>query len=200
MRFFTISSLFFCLFFSFFAQAKEGQESLDFTKVLVTTGVLVESEDDPRPSQSYGVKYYTDLAPRLGYKLGLNFSSEVGFFNHQLEIRSSHQPYQFLGGIGLGQRIGIKNKDNTRFDNGSEAFLEVYTGSHIKLHSDLFLEIKVGANVGKSLTPNFSILGTKKVGEHFQIGGFFETRSSKSLLDINKEDRRYMTGGIVIGF
>ena len=139
--------LFLIVLCSFSSWGKEEVDSLEFSKVLITTGVLIEGDLEDQSSQSYGVRYYTDLAPRLGYKLGLNFSPTVGFFNHQLEIRSSHQPYQFLGGIGLGQRIGIKNRDNTRFDNGSEAFIEVYTGSHIKLHSNLFLEIKIGTKI-----------------------------------------------------
>lgn len=166
----------------------------------IYTGFLGENSKEENIDAAYGLGVNGDLFSFLGYDMRLLGSSSVLLLNN--EVRFKTQPGSTRGVliVGMGNRIGLKNKDLDRLNKGADSYTYGGFGVEMKPGNKWKFVLDLTANFNQHFSPTVGVSAQKRLGQDYWLGLFTEFGSSRSAIDDNKEDRRYFTGGLKFSF
>lgn len=196
------------------SESQDGQNSIDSNEnssnseslELETTpylhlygGFLTENERFDKVDSAYGIGISGDLLTFLGYNMRLLGSSGAMFL--QSEARFKTQPARTRGHfiIGLGNRIGLQNKELDRMNKGVDSFTYAGFGLEMNPHHKFRFGLDLTSNVGRKFGANIGVSAQKRLGDDYWLGVFGEYGSSRSMVD-EESDRRFFTGGVKFSF
>lgn len=164
-------------------------------------GFLTENEKEDRVDAAYGLGVTGDLMRFLGYNMRLLGSEGALFLNGEVRFKTA-PGHKFRGHVifGLADRIGLQNRDLDRLNKGVDSYtyggfgLEVHPSNRYRFGLDLT------TNFNQHLTPNVGVYAQKRLGDDYWLGLYGEYNSTRSAVDSNEKDRRYLTGGIKFSF
>ena len=167
----------------------------------VYLGFLGENAKDENIDSAYGIGVNGDLFSFLGYDMRLLGSSSVILLNNEVRFKTS--PEHASRGVlivGMGNRVGLKNKDLDRLNKGLDSY--TYGGFGIEMKPGLKWKfgLDLTANFNQHWSPTIGVSAQKRLGEDYWLGLYTEFGSSRATVDDNSADRRYFTGGLKFSF
>jgi hypothetical protein len=177
------------------------EESINSPYIHLFGGFLTENEKYEQIDGAYGIGVTGDLFRFLGYNIRLLGSQGVMFMQNEVRFKTSPD-YKTRGHLilGMGNRLGLQNKDLDRLNKGVDSFNYVGFGLEMNPHSRYRFGLDLTGNLGAKFAPNFGAYAQKRLGEDYWLGVYAEFNSSRSSVDDNEEDRRFFTGGLKFSF
>lgn len=166
----------------------------------VYVGFLGENAKDENVDSAYGVGINGDLFSFLGYEMRLLGSSSVILLNNEVRFKTAPANTRGILILGMGNRIGLKNKDLDRLNKGLDSYTYGGFGVEMKPGNKWKFGLDLTANFNQHFSPTVGVSAQKRLGEDYWLGLFTEFGSSRATVDDNKEDRRYFTGGLKFSF
>lgn len=161
-------------------------------------GFLSEKKEEIDPM--LGIAVTGDVFNFLGYNIRLNNSPGVITMHNEVRFKTKPAKSRAHLIFGLGNRVGLKNKDLNRLNKGVDSFSYVGVAGEFHPHPRYRLQVDVTTNMGSKIAPNLGVTAQKKFGEDFWFGLYADWYSTTSVVDDSKEDRRVLTGGIKLSF
>tara|TARA_Y100000034_G_C6907833_1_gene421845 strand:- start:417 stop:1370 length:954 start_codon:yes stop_codon:yes gene_type:complete len=178
-----------------------SKESPEFEILL---GSLVENEDDGAAYLSFRSR--NDFDDSMGYRLTFEVSPLAIYHRHQIEFKTTPmQKHQWYFGLGIGQRVGLKDSTDSsdqRLSDGLDTFSYISGGYIMRPSDKSIFEVELGGNLAPKFSPILSLSLLKQMKNDYWIGVFSEYRSSRSLIDSKGKDkeRRYIINGVKFSF
>jgi hypothetical protein len=180
----------------------DGWDTTD-GQLFLGLGFLSESHNevaDTSPALTFRVR--TGIQPSLNHRLMLDISPNVIYVRNKLDFKTSPAKYQYFFSVGMGNRIGIKERSDIKMSNKITNYAETSVGFNIKYSSKVNITMETGITVNASYPVNFSVTATKQLGNsEYYLGGYFDyIWTDSSLMPTDTDDRRMLTGGIILSY
>jgi hypothetical protein len=166
----------------------------------IYVGFLGENGKEDNIDSSYGLGVNGDLFSFLGYDMRILGSPSVIFLNNEVRFKTSPGATRGVLIVGMGNRVGLKNKDLDRLNKGVDSYSYGGFGIEMKPGLKWRFGLDLTANFSRHFSPTIGVSAQKRLGEDYWLGLYSEFGSSRSTVDDNEEDRRYFTGGLKFSF
>lgn len=148
---------------------------------------------------AYGIGVEGDLMDFVGYNLRGIGSSGAIFLQNEVIFKTKPNKVRGQLLVGLGNRVGLDNKDLDRLNEGADSYIYSGLGLEMQPHDRFRWSMDLTTNLGSFDGVNLGVSAQKKFGADFWLGLYGEMQSTKGIEDKNST-RRFYTSGLKFSF
>lgn len=151
------------------------------------------------PELGLGMNVFGAMTDNLGYRMFFVGAPSAMIYFANAEFRTKPAVLRYYLSAGLGQRIGLGNKQDNRIEDGVDSFVHSGVGIIYQPRGTFYWKAEAGLNLSPRTAGNFEISGMKKFKD-FWLGGFFQLKSTRSINDNLEKNRDYIFTGVKVSF